>query len=287
MAADSTPQASLMPQTILYSVLILTKDEEINIADCLASIPAGVEAHVLDSISADRTAEIATAHSAKVHFRPFDNYAAQRNHGLHVLTYPTRWVLMLDADERLTPELHAEIQHRLATASSRDTLFRMRRQDMFMGRWLRRSSGYPTWFGRLARIDAVRIEREINEEFVTDGQVGYLDGHLIHFPFNKGVAYWIERHNRYSTMEATTLLQESKDKIRWNELINDDPTVRRKWLKQIVYRLPGRPGLIFLYLYLVRGGFRDGRAGLGYCTLRFMYECMINAKIQEEKSKKE
>ena len=86
-------------------------------------------------------------------------------------------------------------------------------------------------------------------------------------------------------MEAVTLLQESQDKIRWKELISDDPAVRRKWLKQIVYRLPGRPGLIFLYLYLVRGGFLDGRAGLAYCTLRFIYECMINAKIQEAKSK--
>lgn len=284
MTAEPTPKARLALQTTLYSVLILTKDEEINIGGCLASIPEGVETLVLDSMSTDHTVDIATAHGATVHYRAFDNYAAQRNHGLHALKYQTRWVLMLDADERLTPELHAEIQHRLAAASSLDTLFRVRRKDMFMGRWLRRSSGYPTWFGRLARIDAVRIEREINEEFVTDGQVGYLREHLIHFPFNKGVAYWIERHNRYSTMEASTLLQESQSKIRWGELINVDPSVRRKWLKQIAYRLPGRPGLIFLYLYLLRGGFRDGRAGLAYCTLRFMYECMINAKLQEAKS---
>ena len=265
----------------LYAVLILTKDEEVNIADCLASIPLGVECHVLDSMSTDRTADIAREHGAQVHFRPFDNYATQRNHGLHQLRYPTRWVLMLDADERMTRELHEEIQRRLSTVHERETLFRMRRKDMFMGQWLRRSSGYPTWFGRLARTDSVRVEREINEEFVTDGQVAYLDSHLIHFPFNKGVSYWIERHNRYSTMEAATLLNETRGEIRWRQLFSGDPAIRRKWLKQIAYRMPGRPGLIFFYLFLARGGFLDGRAGVAYCTLRFMYECMINAKMQE------
>jgi len=265
----------------LYAVLILTKDEEVNIVECLASIPADVEAYVLDSMSTDQTAELARQHGAQVHFRVFDNYAAQRNHGLHALQYPTRWVLMLDADERMTPALHGEIQRQLAAAGRDDTLFRMRRQDMFMGQWLRHSSGYPTWFGRLARVDAVRIEREINEEFVTEGRVGYLESHLIHFPFNKGVAYWIERHNRYSTMEAATLLQESRSTLQWRGILSSDPAVKRKWLKQIAYRLPGRPGLIFLYLFLVRGGFLDGRAGMTYCTLRFMYECMINAKMQE------
>jgi glycosyltransferase involved in cell wall biosynthesis len=264
-----------------YSVLILTKDEEINIGDCLGSVPQGVDTYVLDSMSTDRTADIARALGATVFFRPFDNYAAQRNYGLQQISYRAEWVLMLDADERLTPELHEEILSRLATASAGDSLFRMRRKDMLMDRWLRRSSGYPTWFGRLARIGAVRVEREINEEFVTDGQVRYLQGHLIHHPFNKGVAYWIERHNRYSTMEATTLLQESRGDIRWSELFSSDPATRRKWLKQIAYRLPGRPALIFLYLYIVRGGCFDGMAGFNFCKLRFMYELMINAKIDE------
>lgn len=269
----------------LYAVLILTKDEEINIAECLASIPTGVDAFVLDSLSTDRTAEIAREHGAQVHFRSFDNYAAQRNHGLHELRYPTRWVLMLDADERMTSELHTEIQNRLATTSSRDTLFRMRRKDMFMGRWLRRSSGYPTWFGRLARIDAVRVEREINEEFVTEGNVGYLEEHLIHFPLNKGLAYWFERHNRYSTMEAATLVKETRGTLQWNQIFNNDPAIRRKWLKQIAYRLPGRPFLIFAYLFIFRGGFLDGSAGLNFCKLRLTYELLIDAKIFEIKSK--
>lgn len=273
----------LVDSSSLYSVLVLTKDEEVNIAACLASAPSGVDTYVLDSHSTDRTVELASASGARVTFRTFDNYAAQRNYGMHEIEYRTRWVLMLDADERMTPVLHAEIVRRLAGAGVDDTLFRMRRKDMFMSRWLRRSSGYPTWFGRLARIDAVHVEREINEEFVTQGSISYLDGHLIHFPFNKGVSHWIERHNRYSTMEAMTLVHETRVAVRWQELFSNDPAIRRKWLKQIAYRMPARPGLIFLYLFLIRGGFLDGRAGLTFCSLRFMYECMINAKTQEAK----
>lgn len=269
----------------LYSVLVLTKDEEINIGDCLRSIPTKVETHVLDSLSIDRTVEIARQYGAQIHFRPFDNYASQRNHGLHDLSYSTRWVLMLDADERMTTELHSEIQRRLAATDSCDTLFRVRRKDMFMARWLRRSSGYPTWFGRLARIDKVRIEREINEEFVTEGNVGYLEEHLIHFPFNKGIAYWIERHNRYSTMEAVTLEGEKRGTIQWNQIFSSDPAVRRRWLKQIAYRLPGRPFLIFIYLFIFRGGFLDGIAGFNFCKLRLMYELMIDVKTFAIKSK--
>lgn len=268
----------------LYSVLILTKDEEINIGDCIASIPAGVAVFVLDSVSKDRTFEIAQSNGAKVFFRNFDNYASQRNYGLRHLEYTTSWVFMLDADERMTQNLHEEIVYRLSLAEPEVTLFRMRRKDMFMGRWLRRSSGYPTWFGRLARLGAVHVEREINEEFVTTGNVAYLRNHLIHYPFKKGISYWIERHNRYSSMEARKLVSESYNEIDWSSLFNRDPAVRRKYLKQIVYRLPCRPVIIFVYLYFWRGGFLDGKPGLVFCTLRFVYECMISIKMQDSKS---
>ena len=266
-----------------YSVLVLTKNEELNIGDCLGSVPAGVDTYVLDSMSTDRTAEIAESSDAEIHFRPFDNYAAQRNYGLQKISYRNGWVLMLDADERMTTALHEEILSKLAEVGAHDTLFRMRRKDIFMGRWLRRSSGYPTWFGRLARIDAARVEREINEEFVTEGRIRYLDEHLIHYPFNKGISYWIERHNRYSTMEAATLLYETRTRIPWLELLRRDPAIRRKWLKQIAYRLPFRSLMIFLYLYIFRGGLLDGRAGFNFCKLRLVYEFMIDAKIDELK----
>ncbi len=109
---------------------------------------------------------------------------------------------MLDADERVPVELQREMQAAIAAAEPRVAMFRMRRKDHLFGRWIRGSSGYPTWFGRLMRIGSVRVERAINEEYHADGEVRELEAHLNHFPFNKGFAAWIEKHDRYSTMEA-------------------------------------------------------------------------------------
>ena len=262
----------------MYSVVILTRDEAVNIGDCIASIPTD-DIVVLDSHSTDDTCDIASAAGARIFKRDFDNYAAQRNAALDLPGYRHPWVLMLDADERMTPALHAEIVRRLGTAGPDIGMFRMRRQDMFLGRWLQRSSGYPTWFGRLLRLGSVRVEREINEEFCTSLVIGELENHIIHFPFNRGIAYWFERHNRYSTMEALVLAQERSRPIAWRDLLSGDPLARRKAAKQLAYRMPGRPTLIFLYLYVLRAGFRDGRPGLLFCRMRTLYERMIDLKV--------
>ncbi|MFV0294875.1 MAG: glycosyltransferase family 2 protein [Hyphomicrobiaceae bacterium] len=265
----------------MISVLILTLDEEVNIADCICSIPWRDDVHVLDSGSHDETVAIARQLGATVHTRAFDTYSRQRNFGLGLpFTYP--WVLMLDADERLSPELAREIADRLEKQNSSISAYRVRRKDMFMGRWLKRSSGYPSWFPRLFRKGCVTVKRDINEEYDIDGETGSFEGHLIHYPFNKGVSWWVDRHNRYSSMEAETLAAEMHDRhIAWGDLFSADPLVRRANLKQILYRLPGRPVLLFMYLYLFRLGFLDGRAGLTYASLRFCYEMMISAKLQE------
>ena len=261
------------------SVLILTLNEEINLPGCLASVACSDDVVVFDSFSNDRTVEIAQARGARVVQRTFDNYAAQRNAALNEVSYRHPWLLMLDADERATQELLKEIETVLAGAGDEISMFRVRRQDFFLGRWYKRSGGYPTWFGRLIRVGHVAVTREINEEYHTKGGVGFLQEHLVHYPFNKGIAYWYERHNRYSSVEAGILTQAGA--LRWRELLARDPVVRRKGLKQLAYRLPGRPLLVFLYLYFIRFGFVDGRVGFVYCTLRAFYELMIDLKAVE------
>ena len=174
-----------------------------------------------------------------------------------------------------------EIKDVIARNDETTTLYRIRRKDYFFGRWIRRSSGYPTWFGRFFRVGRVTVEREINEEYHTDGKVGHLKSHLIHYPFNKGLHYWFERHNKYSTMEAEILTSEHHDELMLKRFFFPDPTIRRKALKQLAYRIPGRPFIVFLYLFLIRLGFLDGIAGLNYCILRSVYEYMINIKAQE------
>ena len=232
------------------SVLILTSNEERNLPDCLASVRWSDDVVVYDSFSTDRTMELARSAGARCFQRRFDHYAGQRNASLREPVFQNPWVLVLDADERVTPGLRTELEATVAAATPEMTLFRMRRKDYFLGRWLRRSSGYPTWFPRLLRPDKVWVEREINEEFHTEGQVGTLREHIIHLPFNKGVDY-------------------------------RDPVLRRKHQKQLAYRLPCRPWLVFSYLYVARLGFLDGYPGFCYCRLRTLYEFMIDLKIRE------
>ena len=267
--------------TASISVVILTLNEEVNLAECLDSCVWSDDIVVLDSFSSDRTREIATGKGARFLQRRFDNYAAQRNAALSEVRFKHPWVLMVDADERTPPDLVAEMNRGVANADSDTVMFRMRRKDFFLGRWLRHSSGYPTWFGRLVRTGRVRVEREVNEEYIADGKVAYLQSHLLHYPFNRGVAYWYERHNRYSSMEAVAKVESRALPLSFKSLFGADPIGRRRVLKQIVYRLPLRPMIWFLYLYVFRLGFLDGRAGLAFSRMRASYEMMIDLKVIE------
>jgi glycosyltransferase involved in cell wall biosynthesis len=263
------------------SVLILTLNEEANLEECLESCSWSDDVVVLDSFSSDRTREIAARRPVRFFERTFDNYAAQRNAGLTEIQYKHSWVLMVDADERTPRDLADELQRRVVEADGDTVLFYMRRKDFFLGRWLRRSSGYPTWFGRLMRVGRVRVEREVNEQFIADGKTAYLQAHLHHYPFNKGIAHWVERHNRYSTMEALAKMQVSRTPLRVASLLSSSPVERRRALKHLAYRLPMRPGLLFFYWYVFRLGFLDGRAGLAFSMMRATYEFLIDLKVME------
>jgi glycosyltransferase involved in cell wall biosynthesis len=263
------------------SVLILTLNEEINLAECIDSCGWCDDIVVFDSFSCDRTPEIAAGKAVRFLQRQFDNYAAQRNAALTEVPFKHPWVLMVDADERTPADLVAEMSHAVASADPNTVMFRMRRKDFFLGRWLRRSSGYPSWFGRLVRLGRVRVEREVNEEYIADGQIVHLRSHLLHYPFNRGVAYWYERHNRYSSLEALAKVRSRASPLSLKSLFGTDPIDRRRVLKQIVYRLPMRPGIWFLYLYIFRLGFLDGRAGLAFSRMRASYERIIDLKVLE------
>lgn len=266
------------------SILILTLNEEIDLRDCLTSVRWSNDVVVFDSNSTDRTREIASLMGARVFQRAFDNYASQRNHALQDVNFVNPWVYLMDADERIPEDLRDEMLAVVQHAPEDIAVFRLRRKDMFFGRWLRRSSGYPTWASRLVRAGRVWVERVINEELHTTGKTANLNGHFIHLPFNKGIAFWIERHNRYSSMEAAALVQETCRALPWVGIFTIDPVERRKSLKQFAYRLPCRPVLVFVYLYLVRLGFLDGVPGWHYCRLRAVYEYMIDLKVREIKA---
>jgi glycosyltransferase involved in cell wall biosynthesis len=265
------------------SVLILTLNEEHDLPACLASVAWCDDVVVFDSCSTDSTQAIAREGGCRVVERTFDDYANQRNAALSEVAFTHPWVLMLDADERATPELAEEIEAATFSAGPEAALFNVRRKDMFHGRWLRHSSGYPTWFGRLVRPGRVTVERPVNEEYHADGGVGFLSGHLIHYPFDKGLARWVERHNRYSTMEAAAVCDQGQGvSPHFRQILSSDPIRRRRAAKALAYRLPGRPLLVFVYLYLLRLGFLDGSPGLAFCLLRGFYELLIDLKVKEK-----
>jgi glycosyltransferase involved in cell wall biosynthesis len=262
------------------SVLILTLDEEINIGGCLESVSWSDEVVVLDSFSKDRTVAIAAGRGARVVQRAFDNYSNQRNFGLEEIQYRNPWVLLLDADERVPEDLRAEMLEAVRTAGEGVTAYRMRRKDHLYGRWIRGSSGYPTWFARLVRVGHVWYERAFNEELHTDGETRPLQGHFYHYPFNKGFSAWIAKHDRYSSMEAELLEQKLAFRWRWRDLFGD-AGARRRAAKALVYQLPARPVAVFFALYFFRGGIFGGRAGLTFSLLRAWYEYMIDCKCAE------
>jgi glycosyltransferase involved in cell wall biosynthesis len=266
---------------VKVSVLVLTLNEEINIAECLDSLAWSDDTVVLDSFSNDATARIAGDRGARVVQRAFDNWSTHQNWALRNIDFHHPWVLYLDADERCPQDLRDEVLQ-CARPEAQESAFRMRRKDFYMGKWLRRAQLYPTWFVRLFRPQKIHYERLVNPVSIVDGPVGSLDAHLMHYPFSHGVTHWIARHNNYSDFEARELF-----KLRTSgfagptRILAPDPNERRRALKNLFFRLPARPFIKFIYYYLWRRGFLDGRPGLTYCTLQAIYEYMIDCKVRE------
>jgi len=264
----------------LISAVIITKDEEVNILNCLQSISWIADIHVLDSFSSDKTVEIAKKYGAKIQKRKFDDYATHRNAALRS-NFQFPWVLILDADERVTPDLEKEIKHFVCGVGEGYSACRVQRRDYFDGTWLKRSQISP-YFVRLVRPEKVFYQRAVNEVLVVDGTIKDLTCHLDHFPFSKGVFHWVEKHNKYSTLEAEVLTDRVwNKKFRVRDLFARDFNVRRVAQKHLFYRLPLRPYIKLFYMLFVRGALLDGRSGIHYSLLQFFYEYMISLKIKE------
>lgn len=263
-----------------FSVLILTKNEEKDLPGCLESISSCEDIHVLDSVSTDRTQEIARQAGAVVTERSFDGYASQRNAGL-ALPFKHRWVLILDADERVPAALIEEMNKFVKMAPAHISGARMRRRDIWWGRWLKHAQISPFYI-RLVRVGRARYEREINEVLVVDGEIAELSEPFDHYPFSKGMDHWIAKHNTYSRMEADLIEQRQIIKPLWRKVFfAADFNERRLHQKAIFYRLPGRPFIKFLYMIVWRRAFLDGWPGIRYAVIQSIYEYFIVLKTKE------
>lgn len=267
------------------SVVVLTKDEEANLPALLRSLDGlACRLFVVDSGSTDRTVAIVEAAGCEVVEHPFENYAAQRNWSFDHLPIATPWVLSLDADERLTPELRDEIARVVAADDPGFDGYMLRKQTWFMGRWLRHGGQYPSWHLRLARAGKVRCEdRLYDQHYVVDGAVGRLKCDYIDI-LTDSLTNWTDRHNRWATLEARELLSD-EDRIQVRPRWSGTPIERKRFLRLRVYRkfpLFVRPFLLFFFDYIVRLGFLDGRPGLIFHVLqRFWFRFLVDAKLYE------
>lgn len=263
------------------SVLILTLNEEQDLPGCLDSVAWSDDVHVFDSNSTDRTAEIARAHGATVTARTFDTYARQRNAAMQ-LPFRHEWVLVLDADERATPELSIEVRQAASEARANVDAFRIQRRDFLWGTWLKHAQLTP-YYVRLLRVGRVRYTRDINEFVEVEGETGQLSAPLDHMAFSKGLAHWVTKHNQYSTAEAELLATGDavRDASFKDALFASNFHDRRAAQKAIFYRMPARPALKWIYMMFVRGAVLDGAAGVMYATLQSFYEYLIEVKSRE------
>lgn len=276
--ARSSSDAEVRPGV---SALIMTFNEEDNLPSCLASLTWCDDIVVLDSFSTDRTVEIAKAAGARVVQNAYTTENGQRMYGLTHVRFKHQWVYTPDADEVTPDDLRDEMLAIARDPSRPEAFFKARYKNMFMGKWIRHASLYPTWITRLVRPDKVRFDREVHSVCSSDMPGGELQAHFIHYSFNKGLHAWYDKHNRYSTVEAELAALNPPPPVHLAQIFSRRADVRRRGLKALVTRLPFRPTLRFIYMYVLRGGFLDGWPGYAYCRLISGYEFMIVLKTEE------
>jgi glycosyltransferase involved in cell wall biosynthesis len=270
------------------SVIVPIKNEAANLRKCLDSIRWADEIFVVDSQSSDGSIEIAQEYGAAVvQFHFSGTWPKKKNWALENLPFRNEWVFILDADEVLPPEAPEEFSRAIASAGEIAGYW-INRRFMFMGRWLRHSY-YPNWNLRLFRHSLGRYEKltdanthsgdnEVHEHVIVQGPTGRLRCEMDHYAF-PSVEVFVEKHNRYSNWEAR--VSAARRLSGSAALIRSAPVGRRRKLKLLSQRLPFRPLLRFLYIYIWQKGFLDGREGYYFARMHAMYELLSVAKTYE------
>jgi glycosyltransferase involved in cell wall biosynthesis len=268
----------------MYSVVILTLNEEKALPACLSSLAGCNDIVVLDSGSTDATASLATAAGARVFSRNFDSFAGQRNYAQRSIKFQNPWVFHLDADERMTPELNDECL-RFSGTTDLDG-YRVAPKMVFEGRWIPHCTDYPAYQARFVRapqfefIQAGHGQREANHMIL-----GALECNYVHDLSIYGTEEWLAKHRRYAAAEANKMLFEHPEHESWRDLFSPSALARRRALKRLSLHLPLRPAMRFIYQYILRGGFLDGKQGLRYCLLLSRYEGFIAEEIDKLEKK--
>jgi glycosyltransferase involved in cell wall biosynthesis len=274
------------------SVIILTKDEELNLPHALQSVAHWVQKiFVVDSHSTDRTRAIAEEFGAEIVTHDFINQADQFNWALDTLTIDTEWILRLDADEVISESLWEEIAEEIKKVPEQVTGFYLPRRVYFMGRWIKHGGYYPTYILRLFRKGKARSEeRAMDEHIILLGGESRECTNDFKDDNHKNLHWWIQKHNNYALREAQAIIGgEGENALSSN--LSGSQAERKRWLKLNIYnRLPlfVRPTLYFLYRYFILLGFLDGKEGAIFHFLQgFWYRFLVDAKVFEMRRKNE
>ena len=274
----------------LFTVIILTFNEERNIKDCLESIKGlPAEIHIVDSGSTDRTLEICSGYPLNIHHHPFINYGAQRNWALQQLPVKGKWIVNMDADHRLSPELITALRE-AAIAPENETIsgFLVSRRTMFLGKWIKYGGQYPTYQAAIFRRGTGYCEDKLyDQHFVVRGKTKILRGDIIDI-ITDSLQTFTNRHNHWATLEADEQLQLNGTAQLYSlqPYIFGNKMAQRRSLKRLYERFPlfVRPFLYFGIRYFLKLGFLDGRRGLIFHFLQgFWFRFLIDAKIYEKR----
>lgn len=289
LATEPRPHTSpRRPVAAPVSVLVPVKNEAANLRRCLPALDWADEVFVVDSHSTDATAEVAASHGATVVTFDFNGtYPKKKNWALDHLPFRNEWVLIVDADEVVPPELAAEIRERIASDEADG--FYLNMKYFFLGRRIRHCGYAECWNLRLFKHRVGRYERmpaapgsdagdnEAHEHVELEGRAARLKHELDHHAYPT-ISAWVEKHNRYATWEA-----EQYERFLSAPVPKGIGTGKRmkRYLKKLYLRMPFRPLLRFLYAYVFRLGFLDGRPGLVFCGLLAFYDFLAGAKRYE------
>ncbi|WP_421716486.1 glycosyltransferase family 2 protein [Arcobacter arenosus] len=275
------------------SVVILTYNEELHIERCIKSLlPIVKEIFIIDSFSTDKTVELAESLGTKVYQNPWINYALQFQWGLDNCPITTEWVMRMDADEYILPELQDEISNKMQNIQNNTSGIYIKRRVYFKDKWIKHGSYYPTWLLRIWRYKDGHIEQRWMDEHIklTKGNTIQFENDLVDNNLND-LTWWTNKHNNYATREAVDVLNIIHEFLKYDEVNSNffgTQEERKRFLKKKYANLPlfTRPFIYFLWRYFIKLGFLDGKQGLIWHFLQgFWYRFLVDAKIYEIQKK--
>ncbi len=269
----------------MIDVMIITYNEAINLPHCLSALQGWTnKIFVVDSGSTDGTQDIARSYGAEVIHHDWPGYAKQKNWGLANLPLTSPWTFIIDADEVITNRLRTQITQ--ITSKPVDSVvengFFINRLTYFLNKPIHHCGYFPSWNLRLFKRGlGVYEDREVHEHIIIDNPLGYISEPMLHND-RRGLEHFIAKHNRYSTLEARSIYRD----IVTHSDISLTPNIsaqtrRNRWMKRhLIPHIPGTPLWRFFYMYVLRMGILDGRAGYEFCKFISMYDYMVSVKLK-------